>query len=96
MACGIHGSGARTIPDGDSSGAIVKMSGDGFVSIYKSSADVGTWSNTAIAQIVAEELRVGMDKIEFHRRANSRCALAIAESSGRTARSARFCAQRPC
>ena len=63
MACGIHVSGAKVFADGDYSGAIVKMSEDGFVSVYKSSADIGTWSNTTVAQIVAEVLGVSMDRI---------------------------------
>ena len=63
MACSIHISGARVFTDGDHSGSIIKMSEDGFVSVYKSSTDIGTWSNIAIAQIVAETLRISIDRV---------------------------------
>lgn len=63
IACGIHVSGARVFADGDYSGAIIKMSEDGFASVYKSSTDIGTWSNTAIAQIVAETLNIGLERV---------------------------------
>ena len=63
MASGIHISGAKVLPDGDFSGAIVKVFEDGLATAYKGSTDMGTWSNTATAQIVAETLGVSFEKV---------------------------------
>ena len=63
IACGIHLSGAKIFPEGDYSGSIVKIFEDGFVTIYKSSTDMGTWSNTIAAQIVAEALGISLEKV---------------------------------
>jgi CO/xanthine dehydrogenase Mo-binding subunit len=63
MGCSIHITASSTASEKDHSGSIIKMSEDGMVSIYKSSPDIGTWSNTAIAQIVAEELGIEINRI---------------------------------
>lgn len=63
IASGIHLSGAKVFADGDYSGAIIRVFGDGFVTLYKGSTDMGTWSNTTTAQIVAETLGVTFDKV---------------------------------
>ena len=63
IGCTIHVSGARVLPEGDFSSAIVKMSEDDYVFVYKSSTDMGNWSNTAIAQIVAESLGVDISRV---------------------------------
>jgi len=63
IGCGMHVSGAKIFADGDYSGAIVRVCEDGFVSVYKGNPDLGTGSNTAVAQIVAEELGVKLDKV---------------------------------
>jgi 4-hydroxybenzoyl-CoA reductase alpha subunit len=63
MASGIHLSGAKVFADGDYSGAIIKVFEDGFIQVYKGSPDMGTWSNTTIAQIVAEAMNVPFEKV---------------------------------
>jgi len=63
MACGIHLCGAKIFADGDYSGAIVKVFEDGQVTLYKGNTDMGTWSNTTAAQIVAEEIGIDLDRV---------------------------------
>ncbi|NIQ40264.1 MAG: molybdopterin-dependent oxidoreductase [Proteobacteria bacterium] len=63
IAAGIHVSGNYAFSDGEYGGATIKVHGDGRVVVYKNAADTGEWSNTAIAQIVAEELGVDIQRI---------------------------------
>ncbi len=65
IAGGIHVSGNNAFADGEFGSATVKVREDGRVEVYKNSADTGEWSNTAIAQIVAEELGVNVDQIRM-------------------------------
>ena len=64
VAGGIHVSGNFAFADGEFGSATLKMHADGRLTVYKNSADTGEWSNTAIAQIVAEELGVDFQQIE--------------------------------
>jgi xanthine dehydrogenase molybdenum-binding subunit len=59
----IHLSGFHVYADGDFSSAVVRIFSDGSVELAVGSADVGTWSKTALTQIAAEELGVGLDQI---------------------------------
>lgn len=59
----IHLSGFHVYTDGDFSSAFIKIFSDGSVELMVGSADVGTWSNTALAQIAAEELGVTLDQV---------------------------------
>lgn len=63
IAGGIHVSGNFAFADGEFGGANIEVDRNGRVSVYKSSADTGEWSNTVIAQIVAEELGVELQQI---------------------------------
>ena len=65
IAGGIHVSGNYAFADGEFGGATIKVQGDGCVEVFKNSADTGEWSNTTIAQIVAEELGVDLDQIRI-------------------------------
>jgi CO/xanthine dehydrogenase Mo-binding subunit len=65
IAGGIHVSGNYAFADGEFGSATIKAREDGRVEVYKNSADTGEWSNTAIAQIVAEELGIGLDRIRM-------------------------------
>lgn len=59
----IHLSGFHVYTDGDFSSAFIKIFSDGSVELMVGSADMGTWSNTALAQIAAEELGVAFDQV---------------------------------
>lgn len=59
----IHLSGFHVYTDGDFSSALIKIFSDGSVELSVGSADMGTWSKTALAQIAAEELGVTLDQI---------------------------------
>lgn len=48
---------------GTTSSAIVKINGDGSVTLLTGSSEIGQGSNTVLAQIVAEELGVGLDEV---------------------------------
>lgn len=63
IAGGIHVSGNFAFTDGEFGGSTIKVDGEGRIEVYKNSADTGEWSNTTIAQIVAEELGADFDQI---------------------------------
>ncbi len=65
LATSIHVSGSNVFPDGEFSAIELKMFIDGRVSVYKGSGDTGTWANTVITQIVAEELQLPMESIRL-------------------------------
>ncbi|MEI6308273.1 MAG: molybdopterin cofactor-binding domain-containing protein [bacterium] len=65
LATAIHVSGSNVFPDGEFSAIELKMFIDGRVSVYKGSGDTGTWANTVITQIVAEELQLPMESIRL-------------------------------
>jgi len=65
MAGAIHISGGNVFPDGEFSSIMLKMFIDGRVTVYKGSGDTGTWANTIIKQIVAEELDIPLEKIRI-------------------------------
>ncbi|MBN1835634.1 MAG: molybdopterin-dependent oxidoreductase [Spirochaetales bacterium] len=63
MAGAIHVSGSNIFPDGEFSSIELKMFRDGQVALYKGSGDTGTWADTTLAQMVAEELDIPLDQI---------------------------------
>jgi len=65
LGCTGYTSGARVYFDLDSSGAFVKLTTDGTVSLMVGNAEIGQGSDTVICQIVAEELGVGMEDVIF-------------------------------
>jgi CO/xanthine dehydrogenase Mo-binding subunit len=65
LATAIHVSGSNVFPDGEFSSIELRMFIDGRVSAYKGSGDTGTWANTVITQIVAEELQLPMESIRL-------------------------------
>ena len=62
MACLLHASGAYPMVK-DQSSAIMKVNEDGSVSLFIGTADIGTGSNTTLAQIAAEELGVRFEDV---------------------------------
>ncbi len=60
MACAMQGSG---IPNVDWAGATLKMNDDGTFSLFVGATDVGTGSDTVLAQIAAESLGVELEDI---------------------------------
>ena len=66
MACMIHCSGARLYPmvNADYSSARVKLNDDGTVNLSIGTGDMGTGSNTVMAQIAAEELGVKIEDVK--------------------------------
>jgi len=65
IAGAIHISGGNVFLDGEFSSIGLKMFIDGQATVYKGSSDTGTWANTAIKQIVAEELDIPLEKIRM-------------------------------
>jgi 4-hydroxybenzoyl-CoA reductase alpha subunit len=65
MACNDYVSALRSIYEYDSSSALVRPNEDGSVDVYTGASDIGQGSDTAIAQIVAEELTVPVEKINI-------------------------------
>ena len=65
IAGAIHVSGSNVFPDGEFSSIGLKMFIDGQATVYKGSGDTGTWANTTIKQIVAEELDIPLEKIRM-------------------------------
>jgi len=63
MAAVSQGSGVAGI---DTAGATVKLNEDGSVAIYAGAVDVGTGGDTALAQIVAETLGIGVDDVAVY------------------------------
>jgi CO/xanthine dehydrogenase Mo-binding subunit len=64
MAGAIHVSGSNVFPDGEFSSIELKMHTDGRVGIYKGSGDTGTWADTVLAQIIAEDLELPIDQMK--------------------------------
>jgi 4-hydroxybenzoyl-CoA reductase subunit alpha len=62
MSCWVFVVGARSFPY-DSSAAIIKVFEDGTVTLITGASDIGQGANTTFAQIVAEELGIGVDDI---------------------------------
>ena len=60
MACAAQGSG---VPGLDMGAASIKMNDDGSFNLLVGATDLGTGSDTALAQIAAEVLGVGLDEI---------------------------------
>jgi 4-hydroxybenzoyl-CoA reductase alpha subunit len=60
IAGAVHLSGFHVYADGDYSSALVKVYNDGSVELLVGSTDMGTGSRTALGQIAAEELGVGL------------------------------------
>jgi len=58
MAGAIHVSGSNIFPDGEFASIELMMYLDGQVALYKGSGDTGTWADTVLAQMVAEELDI--------------------------------------
>jgi CO/xanthine dehydrogenase Mo-binding subunit len=63
MACAVHTSGAVPAQI-DFSSAVIKVNEDGSVNFSTGTADLGTGSDTALAQIVAEELGVLLEDVK--------------------------------
>jgi len=63
MAGAIHVSGSNIFVDGEFSSIELKMYRDGRVALYKGSGDTGTWADTTLAQIVAEQLDVPLETV---------------------------------
>jgi CO/xanthine dehydrogenase Mo-binding subunit len=64
MGGAIHVSGSNIFPDGEFSSIELKMYRDGQVALYKGSGDTGTWADTVLAQMVAEELDLPMSSVK--------------------------------
>ncbi len=62
MAYMIHHIGWRVAPS-DSSAATIKIQNDGQVVVLSGAADIGTGSDTVLAQIVAETMGIVLDKV---------------------------------
>ncbi len=65
IACNDYVSALRSLYEYDSSSALVRPNEDGTVDVFTGASDVGQGSDTTIAQIVAEELSVPMDRINI-------------------------------
>ncbi|MFZ5965753.1 MAG: xanthine dehydrogenase family protein molybdopterin-binding subunit [Bacillota bacterium] len=63
MAITMQGSGIAKI---DTASAIIKLNDDGFYSLLLGATDMGTGSDTILAQMAAEVLEIPMDKIIVH------------------------------
>jgi CO/xanthine dehydrogenase Mo-binding subunit len=63
LAGAIHVSGSNIFPDGEFSSVELKMFTDGQVALYKGSGDTGTWADTVLAQMAAEELDLPISSI---------------------------------
>ena len=64
LAGAIHVSGSNIFPDGEFSSIELKMYRDGQVALYKGSGDTGTWADTVLAQMVAEELDLPLSSVK--------------------------------
>jgi len=62
----VHYGIGSTAPVPNPSSAIVEVLYDGSVIVRSNCADIGQGSDTLIAQIVAEELGIGLDKVKVH------------------------------
>ncbi|MEW5919391.1 MAG: molybdopterin cofactor-binding domain-containing protein [Bacillota bacterium] len=65
LASSIHISGVKLFKEGDYSGAIVRVAGDGTVTVFTGAADVGTGSKTTLVQVAAEALGVSVQKVSI-------------------------------
>lgn len=63
MAITMQGSGIAGI---DTASAVIKLNDDGFYTLFLGSTDMGTGSDTILAQMAAEILETSMDKIIVH------------------------------
>src|SRR5260221_4798367 len=63
MATAMQGSGVASFELG---GASIKLNEDGSFNVMTGATDIGQGSDTVLAQIAAEALGVGMDKIVMH------------------------------
>ncbi|MFD3157250.1 xanthine dehydrogenase family protein molybdopterin-binding subunit [Haloimpatiens sp. FM7330] len=63
MAITMQGSGIAGI---DTASAVIKLNDDGFYTLFLGSTDMGTGSDTILAQMAAEVLETTMDKIIVH------------------------------
>lgn len=63
LACNDYVSALRSIYDYDSSSALVRLNEDSSVDLITGAADIGQGSDTALAQIVAEELGLQVDHV---------------------------------
>lgn len=66
LASMYHGSGYAALIGTDSSGCFVKINDDGTASLIAGAVDIGQGSDTIMAQIVAEELGITVDKVAIH------------------------------
>ena len=63
IACNDYVSAMRSLYEYDSSSALVRPNEDGTVDLYTGASDIGQGSDTTLAQIVAEELALPLEKI---------------------------------
>jgi CO/xanthine dehydrogenase Mo-binding subunit len=57
------GGGARDQGDSDASGAVILLRDDGSASVNAGGQEIGSGGNTVFAQIVSEELGIGLDRV---------------------------------
>lgn len=65
VAGGIGVSGSHVYVDGDYTGAVVELTPAGTVTVKVGTTDLGTWSNTTLAQVAAEELGVALEDVRM-------------------------------
>ena len=65
FACAIHVSGNRMFADWDGSRAIVEVNAAGGVLVRTGEGDIGQGSRTVAAIVAAEELKVGVDRVQI-------------------------------
>ncbi len=65
IACYDYVSGFRAFFPHDSSSASVKIDDDGSVNLFTGASDIGQGSDTVLCQIVAEILRIDMDRVKI-------------------------------
>ena len=61
IACGV-----KAVLTPSISGAVVHMNADGSVTVLSSTVEMGQGSETALAQMAAEELGIGIEKVRVH------------------------------
>lgn len=81
IACFWYGIGKTSMPN--TSGAVVDMASDGSAIVLSGAADIGQGSNTALAQIAAEELGISLDDITIITADTGVCPNADASSASR-------------
>lgn len=65
IACGNHVSGAKCFEPFESSAALVKLQKDGRIVLFTGACDIGQGTDTALCQIVAEELGVRLEDVSI-------------------------------